>query len=317
MSHAHFHRAHMFSRRGIVIAIVAAIGFPVHAASAQLGGLVKKARDKVVENQVEKQIDKRTGTASDPGAPPKFDEVTVELTSDRLAQMIRGLSAGRAVLDGTSGSPGRATLVARRDEAANKSGNLASDNAKLLNAYTEKRDVSERCHNDAMRASQEKRHAAAEQRNKELQAKAMSDPAYREKVIALTQKMGEAQARGDTVALKKLAAEFGLTPDDAKPDTIAADKACGPLPSKPAVLVQMEQLDAQVRALSEQIRQLEEKSSATEIKESGLTERQFFMARERVEAYLSAVKYKSQPRGFSASELEALGAQRASLEKVM
>jgi len=57
--------------------------------------------------------------------------------------------------------------------------------------------------------------------------------------------------------------------------------------------------------------------TATEVKESGLEERQFLMARERVEAYLSAMKYKSQPRGFSAGELEALGAQRASLEKVM
>ena len=317
MSNANSRRARVVSRRGIAIAMVAAVGLPIHTASAQLGGLARKARDKVVENQVDKQVDKRTGTASNPGAPPKFDDVTVELTSERLAGVIRGLSAGRAVLDGTSGSPGRIALVARRDEAANKSGSLSSDNAKLLNAYTEKRDVSERCRNDAMRASQEKRHAAAQQRNKELQAKAMSDPAYREKVIAITQKMGEAQARGDTAAVRKLAAEFGLTADDAKPDTIAADKACGPMPPKPNVLVQMEQLDAQVRALTEQIRQLEEKSSATEIKESGLNERQFLMARERIEAYLSSVKYKSQPSGFSPVELDALGAQRASLEKVM
>jgi len=49
----------------------------------------------------------------------------------------------------------------------------------------------------------------------------------------------------------------------------------------------------------------------------GLNERQFFMARERIEAYLSAMKYKSQPRGFSGPELEALGARRADLEKVM
>ena len=317
MSNAYFHRAPMLSRRGIAIAIVAAVGLPMHAASAQLGGLVKKARDKVVENQVEKQVDKRTGNASSPGAPPKFDDVTVELTSERLAGVIRGLTAGRAVLDGTSGSPGRATLVTRRDESANKSASLSSDNAKLLDAYTEKRDASERCRDDAMRASRDKRSAAADQRNKELQAKAMSDPAYREKVIALTQKMGEAQARGDTVALKKIMAEFGLTADDAKPDTIAADRACGPLPSKPAVLVQIEQLDAQVRTLSDQIRQLEEKSAATEIKDSGLNERQFLMARERIEAYLSSVKYKSQPGGFSPGELEALGAQRANLEKVM
>jgi len=317
MHNAYFNRAHGLSRRGIAIAIVAAVGVPMHVASAQLGGLVKKARDKVVENQVEKQIDKRTGAASNPGAPPKFDDVTVELTSERLAGVIRGLTAGRALLDGANGSPSRATLVTRRDEAAQKSGTLSSENEKLIEAYREKYRQNERCRNDAMRASSDKRNAAAEQRNNELRAKAMSDPAFRDKAVALAQKMGEAQARGDTVAFRKLAAEMGLTMDDPKPDTLAADKACGREPAKPAVLAQMEQLDAQAQKLTEDIRLLEEKSAATEIKESGLDERQFLMARERVEAYLSAMKYKSQPRGFSAGELEALGAQRATLEKVM
>jgi ribosomal protein L13E len=53
------------------------------------------------------------------------------------------------------------------------------------------------------------------------------------------------------------------------------------------------------------------------VKESKLEERQYHMARERIEAYLSAMKYNSQPRGFSAGELQALGARRADLEKVM
>ena len=317
MHNAYINRAHVLSRRGIAIAIVAAVGLPMHGASAQLGGLVRKARDKVVENQVEKQVDKRTGSASNPGAPPKFDDVTVELTSERLAGVIRGLTAGRALLDGANGSPSRATLVTRRDEAAQKSGTLSSENEKLIEAYREKYRQNERCRNDAMRASSDKRNAAAEQRNNELRAKAMSDPAFRDKAVALAQKMGEAQARGDTAAFRKLAAEMGLTMDDPKPDTLAADKACGREPAKPAVLAQVEQLDAQAQKLTEEIRQLEEKSAATEIKESGLDERQFLMARERVEAYLSAMKYKSQPRGFSAAELEALGAQRANLEKVM
>ena len=125
MHNAYFDRAHVLSRRGLAIAIVAAVGLPMHVASAQLGGLVKKARDKVVENQVEKQIDKRTGGSSGPATAPKFDEVTLELTAERVAQMIRGLSAGRAVLDG------RASLVTRRDDAAQKSADLHDKNNKL------------------------------------------------------------------------------------------------------------------------------------------------------------------------------------------
>ena len=61
-------RVRVVSRHAIAAAVVAAIAIPTHAASAQLGGLVKKARDKVVENQVEKQIEKRT---PDGGAAPK------------------------------------------------------------------------------------------------------------------------------------------------------------------------------------------------------------------------------------------------------
>jgi hypothetical protein len=308
MSYVHSRRANAVSRHAITVALVAAIAIPSHAASAQLGGLVRKARDKVVENQVEKQVEKR---ASDPGAPPKFDEVTVELTSERVAQMIKGLTAGRAVLSG------REPLVSRRDAVGTKSADLSSQNAKLINAYTDKKYQNERCRNDAMNASSEKRRAVADKEVKEWQAKAMSDPAFRDKAVAIGMKMTEAQARGDTAAFMKLAAEMGLKADDPKPDTLAADKACGRPPAKPAVLAQIDSLDGIAKELSEQIRKMEEKSAATEVTESGLTERQFFMARERIEAYLSSVKYKSKPSGFSSSEMEALGARRTDLEKVM
>jgi hypothetical protein len=309
MSNANSTRAPMW-RSAIALAIVAAVAFPTHTASAQLGGLVKKARDKVVENQVEKQVDKRTG-ASSPGAAPKFDDVTLELTTDRVAQMIRGLSAGRAALGG------RADLVARRDAAAQKSADLHDKNNKLISDYTDKRYENERCRNDAMNASREKRQAGADAKNKELQMKAMSDPAFREKAIAIAQKMGEAQARGDTAAIRKLGAEMGLTADDPKPDSLAADKACGRALPRPVVLVQIDSLDGISKKLTDDIRKMEEKAAATEVTASGLTERQFLMARERIEAYLSSVKYKAQPNGFSPAEQAALGSARADLEKVM
>ena len=311
MTPAYSDRARTLSRRGIALAIVAAVSLPIHDASAQLGGLVKKARDRVVENQVEKQVEKRTGTSSASAAAPKFDEVTLELTTERVAQMVRGLSAGRAVLDR------RASLVTRRDAAAQKSADLHDKNNKLISDFTDKRYENERCRNDAMNASREKRSAVADKEMKEWQAKAMSDPAFREKAVAIAQKMGEAQARGDTVAFRKLATEMGLKADDPKPDSLAADKACGRELPRPVVLAQIDSLDGIAKKLSDDIRKMEEKAAATEVKESGLTERQFLMARERIEAYLSAVKYKTQPGGFSAAEQSALGAQRAELEKVM
>ena len=318
MSHAISHREPSRARRAIVIAaaiaIAASLSVPGNTASAQLGGLVKKARDKVVE----KQIEKRTGAVSTRASePPTFDDVTLELTDERVEGVIRGLTAGRAILDGANGGASRATLAARRDEAATKRGALSDKNAKLLNTYTEKRDETQRCRHNAMYASAEKRQQAAQLRMQEHQAKALSDPAYRERVVAISQKMAVAQQKGDTAELRRLGAQLGLAENDTKPDSIAADKACGPMPAVPAVLVEMDKLDAQANTLTEQIRELEEKAAATEVKESGMNERQFHMARERTEAYLSAMKYKTNPGAFSAGELEALGARRADLEKVM
>lgn len=317
--YANFFRAQQRARCAFVLSVTVALAAPAHTASAQIGGLVKRARDKVVEQKVDKEVEKRTGSAaaSSGGAAPTFDEVTLELTSDRVGQIIRGLSAGRALLDGANGSPSRATLVARRDAAMSKRETLSSENTKAFDAYYEKRDANQRCREDAVQASSDKREQGSEQRTKELQAKAMTDPAFREKIMAYTQKAAAAQQRGDTAELRRLSAELGVVGDDPRADSLAADKACGREPARPAAMAQIEQLDAQAKELTGQIRQLEEKAAATELKESGLNERQYFVARERIEAYLSAMKYKSQARGFSATELDALGARRSELERVM
>jgi hypothetical protein len=319
MSHPFHQRSRLRSRRSLAVVIAASLALPLHEASAQIGGLVRKARDKAIDQQVEKRATAAApSSATSAGAAPRYDDVTLELTSDRVAQVLRGLTAGRAVLEGANGSPGRASLIARRDDAARKSAALSDANRKAFDAYSVKRDETQRCRNDAERASSDKRQKANEQKQKEFQAKAMSDPAFREKVMAISQKLAIAQQRGDTAEVRRLMIELnGGSVDDAKVDSIAADKACGPMPARPAAMIQAEQLDAQVDSFGDQIRQLEETASATEVKESGLTERQYLMARERIEAYLSAVKYNAQPRGFGPGELSALGARRADLEKAM
>lgn len=134
MNHVTSLRAHVVSRRGLAIAVVATLCLHNHDASAQLGGLVKKARDKAVEKQVEKRVG--GASSSNPGAPPKFDNVTVELTADRVGQILRGFAAGRAILDGTNGGASRSSLVTRRDEASRKREALNDANMRAFNAYT-------------------------------------------------------------------------------------------------------------------------------------------------------------------------------------
>ena len=117
-------------RRAIVAGVLATSGvIGITAATpayAQFGGIVKKARDKAIESQVEKRVG--ASTTASAGAAPTFDETTIELTSERVAQMIRGLSAGRAVLEG------RAALNARRDEAYRRRAELADANQKAIEA---------------------------------------------------------------------------------------------------------------------------------------------------------------------------------------
>lgn len=309
MSTATIQRTRIASRSMIPVAVFAAVLLPLNTATAQLGGLVKKARDKAIESQVEKRVGGTGASSAD--AAPKFDETTVELTSERVAGMLRGLQAGRAVLDT------RTPLNERRDQVSKKREPLWDANQKSYDAYLVKRDENQRCRNDAMRDSRDKRQKVTDARNKELSAKAMNDPAFRQKIMELTPKLTAAQQRGDTVELKKLMAQMGVEEDDTKADTVAADAKCGKETAKPAWLLQTDSLDGLANKLTDEIRKIEEKAASTEQKESGLNERQFMMARERIEAYLSAMKYNGKPRGFSPNELDALGARRADLEKVM
>ena len=71
---------------------------------------------------------------------------------------------------------------------------------------------SQRCRNDAISVSREKRQQGAEARQKEFQSKAMSDPAFREKAMAVAQKMAVAQQKGDTAEMRRLMAEMRRRP---------------------------------------------------------------------------------------------------------
>ena len=72
MSHTDIQRARLRTRRGLAVAIVASIALPLHNASAQIGGLVRKARDKAIEQQVEKRTNSAatSNAATASAAPP-------------------------------------------------------------------------------------------------------------------------------------------------------------------------------------------------------------------------------------------------------
>ena len=89
------------------------------------------------------------------------------------------------MLDGTNGGASRATLVARRDEACRKRAALDDENMKAFDALHQKRDASQRCRNDAMYELREKRQKGRKNEASKDGAKAMSDPAFREKAMTV------------------------------------------------------------------------------------------------------------------------------------
>ena len=192
---------------------------------------------------------------------------------------------------------------------------------KIISAYELKHSETERCRNEAMRESSDRQRAVQNKQQDAFQQKVMSDPALQQKMAAMAQQMGMAQAKGDTATLYKLQREMyaaaGFSEGDPKADTLAADKACGAMPTKPAVLVQIDRLSADENGIRERIRATEERAGAAAVKESGLSARQYDVAKERVEMYLERAKAQSRQRGFSKAELEALGARSAELEAAL
>jgi hypothetical protein len=281
------------------MAVAALLASVVSARSgaAQVSGLLKKAKQQV------------TSPVASPNGSVAFDSVVMELEPARLDSVITGLKAGAAVIHGTNGSPGRAAMQARRDSLLRRSDELASANAKLLEADQEKRSKIQECRDQAFSAR-------STERSTQLQQKAATDPAFRQKMTDLAREMGAAQARGDTATVAKLQRQL-LSMGGAGPsDSAAVDKQCGALPPAPAAAAQIEAINTEVHRLDAALREMETAASAAEQKASRMRPRQFAMARERILLFLGRPK-GSTVRGFSPAEISALNARRAELEQTL
>jgi hypothetical protein len=79
----------------------------------------------------------------------------------------------------------------------------------------------------------------------------------------------------------------------------------------------MNAIQARIRRLDDQIRQAEQTIASVEAEASGMSPRQFAMARERIEMHLARARSSSPQRGFTATELRALGAKQPQLLSAM
>lgn len=281
--------------------------------SAQLGGLVKRgaarAAEKAVDKSVDKAMDKKAGNKAEVPAPT-FDEEVLELTPARIDQVVKGLKAfneARAKAD----VPG----AMKAYEAANaRSADYSNRYSEQRYAHQEKVRKVEQCREEVFDAQREANEAEIERKMNGIQ----TDPAKMQALAAVAIKwnprIAQLQASGDTagyrVAAIKMQEEMhaaaGIKVDM---DSTKADAKCGKPAPAPAWLVAWDSTDAEARRLGDRVREAETAGQDEAVAASGLTARQFHVARERIEAFVG-----DGGMGFSKSERAALTPRKDELK---
>ncbi|MGE5177948.1 MAG: hypothetical protein ACM3PF_02520 [Bacteroidota bacterium] len=274
----------------------AAIASP---ASARIGPL-KKLKEKVAK-KVENQVAPDASSQNAAGDKPVFDDVTLPLTDARIAGILDAFHKSQKI------TAGRPALVAQRNKASDERGKLLTKDGEAIQNLRSKRNEVERCYQDGYQAAQDKK-------SEEYKARAMSDPALREKFMKASMEYNAAAAKGDSVAVQKLQATLFSEMLPSKEDSAAVRKSCGVMPPKSAAEIRSEDLNKQIASIDEEIRKIDEQAQN---ESAGMNRQQWGMALERIQLYLEAKKAKKAPRQFTDEEIQAIEKRLSELKEAI
>lgn len=254
------------TRAVLAAAVVSAIAAPAPA-NAQFGRLIKKAKAKVVGETDSSAAAADAESADAPAGSlhfgaPQFNADLIELTPAVLDRVMHGMSVEVSMLK-KNGAKGK--KLSDDVEAANKEyEQLASQHPdEERQAWEESNSKIDECIGTAL-------DKLREQREGEAQARIMSDPSVRQKMMNINQKAAAAAQSGDTVTTKKLMAEMeALMYPFAKEDSATARKECGTPSAKPAWLVRQEELNERRSDLASQLRELDGQARDTAVYATG------------------------------------------------
>lgn len=267
------------TRVRIGLLVAAACLISGRSAEAQVGGLIKK---KV--NQA---------TAAVQGAESlKFDNVILEITTDRVNKLLAAKQASKPMADGPNGPSAintKITQVEARQTA------IAEKEVDAIQTWEQRIRDHRNCLDSALIA-------IADRARDQLMARAMSDPRF----MQLTQALLVAQQKGDTAAVRKLAAQLEQLKAPTSADTAAAAKQCGSPPAALGPVKQWADLRDQLDTLRAQLTASEDAIRAMEARLSGMDTRQIAMLCERLKMYFEQLRNKQQFTGFSAAEQQTL-----------
>ena len=165
------------------VVVLALLCLAASPALAGFGDLVKAAKNKAVQAAAPKSARAAGGGAES----VEFTDEIIELTSARLDQ---GFAAAASI---TSGRP---ALVARRTQMESEASALQERHGKAIDAASSRHSDAEQCWDHSLDAKREAR-------SSEMRDKMMADPAMREKMMAIGQRMSQAQAKGDAEGMRK------------------------------------------------------------------------------------------------------------------
>ncbi len=276
-------------------ALSALVGVP-RSTPAQFGGLIKKKIATAAAGQAQ--------AVKPAGENVAFDNITLELTTDRLDKVIAGKQAGRKLAEGPNGVN---AVREKKDALDEQLRQLRDKNGKVFDAWDTRKSAISSCRDSVLSARQEK---IAES----FQVNAMNNPELLQKMSELGMATQKAMAKGDTALARKLTLQTAAMMEPTRADSLAADRKCGSTKDAPAVVAQATSLQEQIDQLENQVRAAEVATSKAELKESGLTEKQLAMACERIQYYMERLAAKARQAGFTAAELDALKQREADLK---
>jgi hypothetical protein len=300
------------TRLSRVSALIVACAFVLAApatASAQFGGLMKKAKEKVAAKGVEQAADK----AADKMGPVAPGE---QLTDDILGKVLTGAQAADRMLADRDG-------VQAAREAKNKEfSELLDRNQPVHAAYDEANSKIRDCRSSSFSTLDDARRERFDKRAKAMQA----DPAAVGKMQLISAKyarrMAEAQQKQDPVLLQKVQTDImnELTGTDViaevKKDSTTVDSKCGKVPTLPPSLAQEERLRKDIAAADDSIRTLEAKAITVGGQASGMDKVRYLQAKERALSIMNRMAGQGARVKYGEEEIEAVRKRLTDLEKV-
>lgn len=257
------------------------------SASAQFGGLIKKAK---------KATHTETAAAPATGGP--------ELTEQSVQGLLRALPVIQSM------TQTRSSLVTRQQAASQEYSSLMAQHGPENEAYNKSTQDVGNCRDDAFSKIDDAHRKAMEAK----QANLMSDPVAMQQYMELARQTAALQAKGDVKGAMQLSQQFqakmlGINP---KADSAQVDKECGKVPAKPAWLARADSLSTLSNSLSDSVRSIENRMGTEGSRASGMDIVAYNVAFERLTTWYHA------PNGngnLSKAEYAVLDSHKQQLEQ--